>query len=1011
MSSGLVKVQGRRARAGNPERAAPGARQAMLARVAWWVRLALWWFFAKVDFDERLVAKLREAAGQGQLVYALPSLSLFDFLYFNYAFSRHGLPLARWSNGRSTVWLRPLWSALAWALGRRGRFGSSAQQLRGALDQGHPALVFLSKPRASEAESRERTLKYFAQLAEVARERVEGQPRLLIVPLRVIWERRADDVNPTFLDELFGGRQRPGFFRKAYLALSNVWQPFFMMGKPLVQVGLTIDVADALASAPARALGPEAAGPNPDGLSSPNPDALTLRAAAADQLDQILSVVVGPRLKGSTALKAEIVQDPLFLRKIARVVEAQEEAGQGGPSRADHIKRARHNLDKIAADFSMVMIKFMGAALTPIWRIIYDGLDVDHESLERVRETARHKRVVVIPSHKSHIDYLILSYVFFQRGLLPPHIAAGDNLDFPPVGSIFRRCGAFFMKRSFKGDDVYAACLQHYLGKLLAEGFPLEFFIEGGRSRTGKLLSPRFGLLRMILDSFLERDDIPDIALVPCAVTYERVVEAGGYQKELMGGQKRQENLGALLRSTRALTSKYGRLFVSFAQPIDLRDYIRRYLLDQPDDQHTDGERQGLTQRLGYRVIYEINQATAMTPTALAALALLNHQRRAITLQEVLCSVGFVLRHGLRKRAQLAPALRTCLASRRAQLHLRTPRADDAAQFLEQIDADTTSAAATLAHPDHSRSQPALAKLQPDADDQEQRLAEAVSDLVREALSLFERGKLVEHLPSTPNRGAQDPNPARWRALDAARGELAYYKNTILHTLVPEALLATALLSDPAPTQPIDAAMARTNFLSRLFKYEFIYEERAEFENVFWRTFRDFESEGWVQDVPTAQPPCARLPLDTPRGGQGPCDLGGFADAPGSAALHFFRLLTLPLLEAYALTLFEAQSLAADWITERDLIARILQRVRTPQALAAQGRDALPRPRTSESLSQPTLQNALRLFEDWKLIEGRSVERLRRRVRQVRCQPGVDPRQTLTTLATLAGWPPPRPAA
>src|SRR5690606_15879867 len=193
---------------------------------------------------------------------------------------------------------------------------------------------------------------------------------------------------------------------------------------------------------------------------------------------------------------------------------------------------ARKNFDAIAADFSLLMTKFLAVVLTPVFQLIYDGLEVDEEGLEKVREAARDGRIVVIPSHKSHIDYLIISYIFFEYGLVPPHIAAGDNLNFPPVGTMFRRSGAFFIRRQFKGDDLYALCLKRYIGKLLLEGHPIEFFIEGGRSRIGKLLSPRFGMLRMVVDSYLEQPTGP-VRIIPCNVAYERVIEGQSHQKEV----------------------------------------------------------------------------------------------------------------------------------------------------------------------------------------------------------------------------------------------------------------------------------------------------------------------------------------------------------------------------------------------------------------------------------------------------------------------------------------------
>src|SRR5690606_21875069 len=138
-------------------------------------------------------------------------------------------------------------------------------------------------------------------------------------------------------------------------------------------------------------------------------------------------------------------------------------------------------------------------------------------------------------------------------------------------------------RRQFKGDDLYALCLKRYIGKLLLEGHPIEFFIEGGRSRIGKLLSPRFGMLRMVVDSYLEQPTGP-VRIIPCNVAYERVIEGQSHQKEVQGGSKGKENIGALLRSTKVLTSRYGRLYVTFGDPIDLGDYLDQYEVTQASE-------------------------------------------------------------------------------------------------------------------------------------------------------------------------------------------------------------------------------------------------------------------------------------------------------------------------------------------------------------------------------------------------------------------------------------------
>ena len=146
------------------------------------------------------------------------------------------------------------------------------------------------------------------------------------------------------------------------------------------------------------------------------------------------------------------------------------------------------------------------------------------------------------PSHRSHIDYLLLSYVLYHNGLTPPHIAAGINLKMPVVGGLLRRAGAFFMHRSFRGDALYQAVFDEYLHQMFIKGYSVEYFIEGGRSRTGRTLHPKTGLLSMTISSFLRNSRRP-VCLMPVYFGYERVLEVSTYMGELSGKHKKRESL------------------------------------------------------------------------------------------------------------------------------------------------------------------------------------------------------------------------------------------------------------------------------------------------------------------------------------------------------------------------------------------------------------------------------------------------------------------------------------
>jgi 1-acyl-sn-glycerol-3-phosphate acyltransferase len=212
--------------------------------------------------------------------------------------------------------------------------------------------------------------------------------------------------------------------------------------------------------------------------------------------------------------------------------------------------------------------------------------------------------------------------------MAPPLIAAGDNLSFFPLGPVLRHSGAFFIKRSFKGKKLYPQLVDAYIRKILVEGWNVEVFVEGGRSRTGKMLPPKLGILTMIVDAALKLRGHKEIRFVPISIGYERIVEEGSYVAESEGGDKQPENLQSLLRTPRVLRSRYGRLYLQFGEILSFDEaYAETTALGsekhgapaEPAHELTPPERRALVQRIAHRVTYEINRVTMVTPAALAA--------------------------------------------------------------------------------------------------------------------------------------------------------------------------------------------------------------------------------------------------------------------------------------------------------------------------------------------------------------------------------------------------------
>lgn len=199
-------------------------------------------------------------------------------------------------------------------------------------------------------------------------------------------------------------------------------------------------------------------------------------------------------------------------------------------------------MDEIAAKFSYSLIKQGNFVLTWLWNRLYQGINVSNAATVRRLAQDGHE-IVYVPCHRSHMDYLLLSYVLYHEGMVPPHIAAGVNLNFFPAGPIFRRGGAFFIRRSFKGNKLYSTIFREYLAELFVKGYSVEYFSEGGRSRTGRLLQAKTGMLAMTVQAMLRGLNRP-VTLVPVYIGYEHVMEVSTYAKELRGKRKEKENAG-----------------------------------------------------------------------------------------------------------------------------------------------------------------------------------------------------------------------------------------------------------------------------------------------------------------------------------------------------------------------------------------------------------------------------------------------------------------------------------
>ena len=348
------------------------------------------------------------------------------------------------------------------------------------------------------------------------------------------------------------------------------------------------------------------------------------RRLVRQQFKSMRRSAIGPDLSHRRTLVTEL----LATAPVRSTILA--EASIHGQASAE--RRARKIIDRLISDQSYRIVRFFNGLLTWLWQTLYGGIDVRY--IELAKQAAANHHIVYTPCHRSHMDYLLLSYVLYHNGLTPPHIAAGDNLNLPLVGPLLRRAGAFFMRRTFGDDDLYKAIFTSYLRLMLEKGHALEYFIEGGRSRTGRMRVPRRGMLSMTLRSAMQAPSLP-IAFIPVHFGYDRVFEVNSYLSELEGMAKQKESLLDLLGVFKRLKLNYGKVQVSFGEPVlfNPEDTVDSMPKSRPESHlpllETSPSKQ-LVGDIAQSINCAVNACTSIGPMTLFATALTLTQRGAI---------------------------------------------------------------------------------------------------------------------------------------------------------------------------------------------------------------------------------------------------------------------------------------------------------------------------------------------------------------------------------------------
>jgi glycerol-3-phosphate O-acyltransferase len=572
--------------------------------------------FEPVAFPPEVEAELRELSRRGALVYVMRSAGLLSVLYFNWAFARRGLPMVRVVAGLPG-YLRFFASLLL-----RSRL-RSARDFPAALARGEAGMVFLRRPAMLRSRGTS-TEDPFPGLLEL--QASLGKP-IYLVPQLLVFKRAAVRLRPGVADTILGSAEVPGKLHTLVSFLFNHRRSFVKVGRPI-----DLAAVHEASSGIDRAV-----------------VVRKVRGSLAVGLSRELRVVVGPPHKGADRMIAETLRDRILRDELARL------ARESGRSQTAVERYAKKCLREVAARNSPAVLDAANMLGKAVFARLYEGINVDEEGLRKAADAARRAPLVFCPTHRSHVDYLLVSHVLFERGMTPPLVAAGANLSFWPLGPIFRRGGAFFIRRSFKGDKIYGAAVAAYIRKLARDGYTQEFYPEGGRTRTGRILRPKYGLIAMEVDAWLAgaRDDLH---FVPVAIDYEKLIEAGAYARELAGGEKPKESATALLKLPAVLVRRWGRVHVQVDEPISVAAFAasRGFAGATADAE----ERRHFVQALAHRIAYGMGRVQTITASALVAAALLAHRRRELAAADLAARVDLLRQLAARHGARFSPGTR-----------------------------------------------------------------------------------------------------------------------------------------------------------------------------------------------------------------------------------------------------------------------------------------------------------------------------------------------------------------
>ena len=440
-------------------------------------------------------------------------------------------------------------------------------------------------------------------------ERLTSEDDPLCIPIRVVWlAEELDGVRRVRLSDLL----KPGDPRDPNFLLQHI-----ILNQHPDRCRIVVGEAARRSELEKRWSAPEGRGPA---------DGTTLGEFVALQawmsLERAERHVRGLRYKVPKFLREDLFWSRPFQSGVQRLARQESK-----PEKRMRQRTGRY-LKEIAAQHSPYMIDLLNGITTKAIEAAHHSVDYSEDELRSVYKFAEEEPIVFLPSHKSNFDHLVFQHVLYENELPLNHTAGGINMNFFLIGPLLRRSGIFFIRREFRDNAPYKFVLRQYIDYLLEKRFALEWYIEGGRSRSGKLREPKMGLLAYVADSY-QRGITNDVILVPVSINYDQITDVGSYAEEQRGGKKEAESFSWALRFLGSLRRQNGRIYVRFGEPLALSDHIGR------DDDLTSPEGQLALPKVAFEVSTRINDVTPITAISTVTLALLSEESRGLTVAEM----------------------------------------------------------------------------------------------------------------------------------------------------------------------------------------------------------------------------------------------------------------------------------------------------------------------------------------------------------------------------------------